>query len=141
MTITGVDQNTLQTYLHQLDQLEQEVLRMEGDLPEPIEQSPYAVSVKMLLTFRGIGLVMALTFYLGAGRRFATPRQLMAYLGMVPNEHSSGAHTQRGQSPRPEHPCAKSFDFGCLELCTRSCSRRVLQPRQQAVTSELIARS
>ena len=29
-------------------------------------------------------------------RRFASPRQLMAYLGFVPREHSSGARERRG---------------------------------------------
>jgi len=29
-------------------------------------------------------------------RRFANPRQLMAYLGLVPSEHSSGSTIRRG---------------------------------------------
>ena len=33
---------------------------------------------------------------LGDLRRFANPRQLMAYLGLVPSEHSSGARVRRG---------------------------------------------
>jgi transposase len=28
--------------------------------------------------------------------RFSSPRQLMAYLGLVPSEHSSGASIRRG---------------------------------------------
>ena len=33
---------------------------------------------------------------LGDLSRFANPRQLMAYLGLVPSEHSSGASVRRG---------------------------------------------
>jgi hypothetical protein len=33
---------------------------------------------------------------LGDLSRFANPRQLMAYLGLVPSEHSSGANVKRG---------------------------------------------
>ena len=33
---------------------------------------------------------------LGDLPRFANPRQLMAYLGLVPSEHSSGASVKRG---------------------------------------------
>jgi transposase len=33
---------------------------------------------------------------LGDLSRFANPRQLMAYLGLVPSEHSSGASVKRG---------------------------------------------
>ena len=33
--------------------------------------------------------------------RFANPRQLMAYLGLVPSEYSSGASINAAASPRP----------------------------------------
>jgi transposase len=47
---------------------------------------------------RGMALVNAatLTAELGDLSRFANPRQLMAYLGLVPSEHSSGASVRRG---------------------------------------------
>jgi transposase len=41
---------------------------------------------------RGIGLVAEL----GDITRFANPRQLMAYLGLVPSEHSSGRTRRQG---------------------------------------------
>ena len=88
------DQTTLHAYLYQLDQLEQEVRRIEADLAALASEAP----VKVLMAFRGIGLVSASTliFELGDIRRFAHPRQLMAYLGLVPSEHSSGNRTKRG---------------------------------------------
>src|SRR6267154_2381919 len=47
---------------------------------------------------RGMALVNAATLIaqLGDLWRFANPRQLMAYLGLVPCEHSSGASIKRG---------------------------------------------
>jgi transposase len=47
---------------------------------------------------RGIALVTAVTIVAEAGdlRRFKTPRQFMAYTGLVPSEYSSGASTHRG---------------------------------------------
>ena len=47
---------------------------------------------------RGMALVNAATLIaeLGDLSRFANPRQLMAYLGRVPCEHSSGASVRRG---------------------------------------------
>jgi hypothetical protein len=49
-------------------------------------------------TMRGMALVNAATLIaeLGDLSRFANPRQLMAYLGLVPSEHSSGASVRRG---------------------------------------------
>ena len=47
---------------------------------------------------RGMALVNAATLIaeLGDLSRFANARQLMAYLGLVPSEHSSGASIKRG---------------------------------------------
>jgi transposase len=54
--------------------------------------------VAALQTMRGMALVNAATLIaeLGDLSRFANPRQLMAYLGLVPCEHSSGASVRRG---------------------------------------------
>jgi transposase len=54
--------------------------------------------VAALQTMRGMALVNAATLIaeLGDLSRFANPRQLMAYLGLVPSEHSSGASIRRG---------------------------------------------
>jgi transposase len=54
--------------------------------------------VAALQTMRGMALVNAATLIaeLGDLARFANPRQLVAYLGLVPSEHSSGASVKRG---------------------------------------------
>ena len=46
----------------------------------------------------GVALVVAVTVVAEVGdyRRFADARQLMAYLGLVPSEHSSGTSIRRG---------------------------------------------
>jgi transposase len=54
--------------------------------------------VAALQAMRGTALVNAATLIgeLGDLSRFANPRQLMAYLGLVPSEYSSGASVRRG---------------------------------------------
>src|SRR5712671_5914213 len=54
--------------------------------------------VAALQTMRGMALVNAATLIaeLGDLSRFANPRHLMAYLGLVPSEYSSGASVRRG---------------------------------------------
>jgi transposase len=54
--------------------------------------------VTALQAMRGIALVVAVTVVAEVGdfHRFANARQLMAYLGLVPCEHSSGAGIRRG---------------------------------------------
>ena len=54
--------------------------------------------VKALQALRGLALVAAATLVaeLGDITRFANPRQFMAYLGLVPSEHSSGSTRRQG---------------------------------------------
>ena len=58
--------------------------------------------VKALQAFRGIQLVTAATLVpeIGDFSRFDHPRQLMAYLGLVPSEHSSGGSRRQGRITR-----------------------------------------
>jgi transposase len=54
--------------------------------------------VAALQALRGVALLSAITLMaeIGDFRRFTNPRELMAWLGLVPREHSSGASTVRG---------------------------------------------
>ena len=58
----------------------------------------YAPAVATLQCFRGLQVhsAMVLATELVDWRRFDSPRKLMAYLGFVPREHSSGPREQRG---------------------------------------------
>jgi transposase len=53
--------------------------------------------VAALQAMRGVALVVAVTVVAEVGdfRRFANARQLMAYPGLVPSEHSSGSTIRR----------------------------------------------
>jgi transposase len=68
--------------------------QIEAMLPDWV----LAPVVAALQTMRGMALVNAATLIaeLGDQSRFASPRPLMAYLGLVPSEHSSGASIKRG---------------------------------------------
>ena len=54
--------------------------------------------VQALQAMRGVALIVAVTVAAEVGdfSRFANPRQLMAYLGLVPSERSSGSTVRRG---------------------------------------------
>jgi transposase len=61
-------------------------------------QPAWAPTVGRLQCFRGIQAyaAMVLATEIGDWRRFTTARQLMAYLGLVPREHSSGGRERKG---------------------------------------------
>jgi transposase len=54
--------------------------------------------VEAVQALRRVGLIVAVTVVAEVGdfSRFANPRQLMAYLGLVPSEHLSGTSVRRG---------------------------------------------
>ena len=75
---------------------------MTSDLKELAESWKYGPVVKAFAAYRGAGFVTAVTVVseLGDMRRFETPRQLMAYLGLVPSEHTSGGTRRQGRITR-----------------------------------------
>ncbi len=72
--------------------------RLTAQIAAMLPDWTLAPVVAALQTMRGMVLVNAATLIaeLGDLSRFANPRQLMAYLGLVPCEHSSGASIRRG---------------------------------------------
>ena len=72
--------------------------RLTAQIEAMLPDWTLAPVVAALQTMRGMALVNAATLIaeLGDLSRFANPRQLMAYLGLVPSEHSSGASVKRG---------------------------------------------
>jgi transposase len=71
--------------------------RQEGHIEAALSDWALAPVVRALQSLRGMALMAAATVVAEIGdiTRFANPRQLMAYLGSVPSEHSSG--DTRGQ--------------------------------------------
>jgi hypothetical protein len=66
--------------------------RPEAHIEAALPAWSLAPVVEALQALRGVGLVAAATLMaeLGDITRFSNPRQLMAYLSLVPFEHSSG---------------------------------------------------
>lgn len=91
-------QATLEAYLLGVEQLEARREELHTSIAEIAASDPYRESVGWLRCFRGIDTLTAMVILaeLHDVRRFVDPRQLMAYLGLVPREHSSGESTQRG---------------------------------------------
>jgi transposase len=54
--------------------------------------------VEALQALRGVALISAVTFMFEIGdvRQFENPHKLMAYLGLVPREYSTGQTAKRG---------------------------------------------
>jgi transposase len=88
----------LEDYLAAVEVAEARRDRLTTQIAAMLPDWTLAPVVAALQTMRGMALVNAATLIaeLGDLSRFADPRQLMAYLGLVPSEHSSGASVRRG---------------------------------------------
>jgi transposase len=87
-------QLTLVDYLAEVEHAAARIERLEKAIAEAVETAPAAFRevVAALQTLRGVAFLTATTATLevGAYARFESPRQLMAYAGIVPSEHSTG---------------------------------------------------
>jgi len=88
----------LEELLQAEGQAGERVVRLEQAIRAAMADWSLASIVPALMAMRGIDLVSAVTILAEIGdlSRFASPRQLMAYLGLVPSERSTGESVRRG---------------------------------------------
>lgn len=92
------DQIVFADYRLAIDHADARLRELESQLLAFAHQGPYREKVGWLRCFRGIDTLTAITVLceLHGIERFRTARQLMAYLGLVPREYSTGLKHHRG---------------------------------------------
>lgn len=91
-------EQTHTAYLRTVDEAVARLRTVEDDLRGLLTLDPLRPRVERLRCFRGIDELTALTIAaeLGDPRRFASAPRAMAFVGLVPSEHSSGPKQARG---------------------------------------------
>jgi transposase len=99
----------LQEYRDTIDETERRVERLTDQLRQPPPAWRWAPVVDALQALRGVSFATAvgLVTEIGDIRRFTHPRELMAYLGLVPSEYSSGPSVRRGGITKAGNPHAR----------------------------------
>ena len=92
-------QITLQEYIDAERAAGERVERLTEQIRQLVVGWRMEPVVKALQSMRGISLIVAVTTVaeIGDMSRFSNPRELMAYLGLNPSEHSSGDKIKRGR--------------------------------------------
>jgi len=95
---SAVQQIVFQEYVDTVTQTTDRVDQLTRQLETCVRDWSLWPIVEALMALRGIDLVSAATIMaeLGDLTRLDSPRQLMAYLGLVPSEHSSGKSRRQG---------------------------------------------
>ncbi|PYQ55717.1 MAG: IS110 family transposase [Acidobacteria bacterium] len=91
---------TFLDYVHEVEHAAARVTRLEQAIDQAIEEAPPEMRALIagLQALRGIRRVSAATIVAEVGplSRFARPKQLMGYSGMVSSENSTGSSVRRG---------------------------------------------
>lgn len=98
----AAEQSVVDDYLLAIDQTQARLEALDTEITTLAGREPYCTPVGWLRCFRGIDTLAAMIILaeLHDFRRFASPRALMAYLGLVPGEDSSGEKHRRGRITR-----------------------------------------
>jgi transposase len=98
----AAERAVVEDYLLAIDQVEARLTELDERLAEMAQADPYREPVAWLRCFRGIDTLTAILILaeLHDFRRFASAPPLMAYLGLVPGEASSGEKHRRGRITR-----------------------------------------
>jgi len=95
---TSAQQVVFQEYVRAMAQGFERVGRLEIELTQHVKSWRLSPVVEALQALRGVRFTVAVTAIaeLGDLTRFEKPRQLMAYLGLHPSEHSTGERRRLG---------------------------------------------
>ncbi|MGH2783545.1 MAG: IS110 family transposase [Thermoleophilaceae bacterium] len=94
----AAEQLSFDTYVHAVDLVDRRIEALERAIRETSEQGPWSELVGRLRCLRGVDTLTALGLVaeIGDFDRFSTAAELMAFVGLVPSERSSGEQRRQG---------------------------------------------
>jgi transposase len=100
----------LEEMLQRIERSEALCARLKAAILNLVPQWSLAPVVQAIQALRGVSLLVAAVIVAEVGNfgRFASPRLLMAYLGLNPSEHSSGATIRRGAITKTGNSLART---------------------------------
>lgn len=98
-----------QEYLHAITEASARIGRLEQAMRDTLPDWSLRPLVQALQGLRGVQLIAAMTLAaeLQDFERFANPRQLMSYVGLVPSEYSSAAKRRQGAITKAGNSAAR----------------------------------
>ena len=98
-----------QEYLHSITEASARIARLEQAMRDTLSEWSLKPLVQALQALRGVQLIASMTLVaeLQDFLRFDNPRRLMAYVGLVPGEHSSGPKRRQGSITKAGNSVAR----------------------------------
>jgi transposase len=110
-------QQVLDEHLAHLDYLQSRVKYLEEQIEQIANSEIYGSAVKKLRAFKGIGTLSAMLLIteITDFRRFPNPTALMAFLGLIPSENSSGDKHRGGPITKTGNPRCRTQLIECVQ--------------------------
>ncbi len=117
----------LSEHLAHLEYLETRLDHLDEQIETVAASAVYAPSVKKLRALKGIQTLAAMLLIaeITDFRRFSSPRALMAFLGLIPSENTSGDHRKGG-------PITKAGNHRCRTVLVEAAQHYAKSPRVSA---------
>jgi transposase len=132
----------LEEYLQAIAAAGERIARCEVGMRELLEQWRLAPAVRALMAMKGFQTVAAMILIseLGEVYRFAHPRQVMAYLGLVPTENTSSDQRRQGHITKCGNAHARWLLVECAQhYVTPPKVSKELSRRQEGQPQEVRA--
>jgi len=134
-----------QELLRMFDELQASVTRLDQAVEQAAKSQALAVR---LMTHPGVGEVTALTFVLTIGdpQRFASGRHLASYLGLIPQEASSGGKQRLGRISKQGNALLRGLLAEAAHIAVRHepelgrCWRRLAMKKNRQIATVAVAR-
>jgi len=115
-------QATLDEYIGHLIYLETRIKALDDQIEEIAKTDIYAPSVIKLRAFRGIGTLTAMVLIaeITDFRRFPDARALMAFLGLIPSENTSGEKHRWGAITKAGNSRIRKHIVEAVQHCSKA---------------------
>lgn len=112
---------TLGEYLIQFDEYERKLDRFDQELEALSHNDQYEEPVQKLRCIKGIDTVSGTTIHVEISdfSRFPTPNAFSAYLGLTPNEHSSGDSLKKGGITKQGNTTVRTTLIECAQALVK----------------------
>lgn len=133
-------QIALQEYIHAVTECTMRVNRLTDQMLTLLPNWRMAPVAEALQALRGVAPLVAVTTVAEIGdlTRFENPRQLMAYLGLVPSEYSSGSSISRGSITKTGNGHVRRVLVEAAHTyCHPARVSRILLKRQEGVPKHI----
>ena len=130
-------QIAFQSYLNAVDRARARRDEVDKHIRQFAAEWSMAPVVEALQALRGVAFITAVTVVCEVGdiRRFAKPRQLMAFLGLVPGERSSGETRRQGGITKAGNVLARAVLIEAAWASRRLRRRSAGKPRSGCVAA------